>query len=116
MHFEILVEDASGKIALEQIVPKILGQNTAHSFRIHAYKGIGRLPSGLKPNTEPCKRILLDQLPRILRGYGKSLIPREQHAVIVVVDLDSKNCLEFKKDLVDLAKNCNPSPKRKPML
>ena len=26
MHYEILVEDESGKIALEYIVPKILGQ------------------------------------------------------------------------------------------
>lgn len=111
MHFEILVEDASGKIALEQLVPNILGQNTAHSFRIHSYKGIGRLPRDLKPNTEPRKRILLDQLPRLLRGYGKSLIPREQHAVIVVVDLDLKNCLEFKKDLLGLTAKCNPAPR-----
>ena len=110
MHFEILVEDASGKLALEHIVPKILGANTAHSFRLINYKGIGRLPKGLKNTTDPSKRILLDQLPRVLRGYGKSLLPREQNAVIVVVDLDRKDCREFKQELLDLASRIQPSP------
>ncbi len=43
MHFEILVEDLSGKKALDILVPKILG-NT-HSFVVHSYKGIGRIPN-----------------------------------------------------------------------
>lgn len=109
MHFEILVEDASGKIALEHIVPKILGQNSSHSYHIHPYKGIGRLPSGLRNTTEPRKRILLDQLPRILSGYGKSLNPREEYGVIVVVDSDRKDCHSFKGELLDILTRCNPA-------
>ncbi len=45
MHFEILVEDASGKIALESILEKILGPNGKdHTYKIFPYKGIGRIP------------------------------------------------------------------------
>ncbi len=111
MHFEILVEDASGKIALDAIVPKILGSDTAHTFRIHPYKGVGRIPAGLNPNAQPHKRILLDQLPRILKGYGRSLLPRDQHAVIVLVDSDRKNCRDFKQELLALLDQCNPAPR-----
>lgn len=39
MHFEILVEDLSGKKALDILMPKIIGNQ--HTFRIIAYRGIG---------------------------------------------------------------------------
>jgi hypothetical protein len=43
MHFEILVEDASGKIILESVLKKILSRCIhKHSNTIHGYKGIGR--------------------------------------------------------------------------
>jgi hypothetical protein len=110
MHFEVLVEDQSGKIALQVLLKKILGTNgQEHSFKIHAYKGIGRLPKKAKGITSPQKRILLDRLPILLRGYGKSLqnVPA---AVIVVVDLDKKNCASFKQELLDILNSCNPKP------
>lgn len=45
MHFEVLVEDASGKLILKHLLEKILGPEGApHTVKIHAYKGIGRLP------------------------------------------------------------------------
>lgn len=110
MHFEILVEDLSGKIALETLVPKILGAGSTHTFRIHPYRGIGRIPPGLRATSEPRKRILLDQLPRILRGYGRSL-PRENNAVIVVVDSDRKRCKDFKQELLGVLNQCDPSPR-----
>ena len=37
MHFEILVEDQSGKVALDSLVPRIIGLN--HSFKVISYKG-----------------------------------------------------------------------------
>lgn len=111
MHFEILVEDASGKLALEHLVPKILGPESSHSYRIHPYKGIGRLPRGLRNTNEPRKRILLDQLPRVLSGYGKSLQPPEQYGVIVVVDSDRKDCHEFKGELLGVLDRCHPAPR-----
>ena len=111
MHFEVLVEDQSGSIALESIMKKILGENGAvHSWQIYLYRGIGRIPRNLRGVTDPKARILLDQLPRILQGYGKSLqgFPA---AVVVVVDLDDKNCLAFKQELLAVLNACNPRPK-----
>ena len=46
MHFEILVEDVSGKTTLEILVPKIINPEQ-HTFNIHAYKGIGHIPKNL---------------------------------------------------------------------
>ncbi|MBU4237068.1 MAG: DUF4276 family protein [Proteobacteria bacterium] len=110
MHFEILVEDASGKIALESILDKILGTNGQdHTYKIISYKSIGRIPKNLKGTTDPQKRILLDRLPNLLRGYGRSLrgIPA---VVVLVVDLDDKDCLVFKQEMVDILNDCNPQP------
>lgn len=71
MHFEILIEDQSGKKALDILVPKIIGDD--HTFNVHPYKGIGRIPKNLGAKGDANKRILLDQLPRLLRGYGNAL-------------------------------------------
>ncbi len=110
MHFEILVEDASGKIVLESIVKKILGTNEErHTYKIFPYKGIGRIPKNLRGKVDPQKRILLDRLPKLLKGYGKSL-QNFPAAVIVVVDLDDKDCLVFKQEMLDILNTCNPRP------
>ena len=111
MHFEVLVEDQSGSIALEHILEKILGTNySEHSWRVIEYKGIGRIPRDLHGVTDPKARILLDRLPSLLQGYGKSL--RDTPSVVVVVaDLDDKNCIRFKQDLLDVLNACNPRPK-----
>ena len=110
MHFEILVEDASGKIALKSILDKILVQNGQdHSYRVISYKGIGRIPKDLKGTTDPQKRILLDRLPKLLRGYGKSL-QDSPATVVVAVDLDDKDCLVFKQELLNTLNDCNPQP------
>ncbi len=109
MHFEVLVEDASGKIALQPILEKILGPNgREHSYRIISYKGIGHIPRNLKGKSDPARRILLDRLPKLLRGYGRSL--RGSAAVVVVVDLDNKDCLQFKGELLAILDACNPRP------
>lgn len=110
MHFEILVEDASGKIALDEIVKKILGSHSdPHTWRIIAYKGIGRIPKGLRGKSDPRKRILLDRLPNILMGYGRSL-DKVNNCLVVVVDLDDKNCMKFKKELLEVLQKCKPAP------
>jgi len=111
MHFDILVEDQSGKILLENIVPKIIGE--VHTFDIKAYKGIGKIPKGLKPGTNPNKRILLDQIPRLLKGYGKtySNYPESYHAaVIVVCDLDDKCLKVFREELLNIIENISIKP------
>ena len=107
MHFEILVEDKSGQIALKSILRKILSPNNTH--KIIPYKGIGKIPKDLKGKTDPRKRILLDRLPKLLKGHGKSF-QNYPGVVIVVVDLDNKNCQTFKQEMLDILKECNPPP------
>ncbi len=110
MHFEILVEDESGKIVLEAIADRILESvGVDHTHEIHPYRGIGRIPKDLRGTTDPRNRILLDRLPRILRGYGKSL-QSYPAAVIVIVDLDDKDCRAFKQAMSDVLDACDPKP------
>ncbi|ESQ15960.1 MAG: hypothetical protein N838_27910 [Thiohalocapsa sp. PB-PSB1] len=71
MHIERLIEDTSGKRFLQSLLPRILGAyGEPHTWRLHAYKGIGRIPPGLKTTADAAKRILLDRLPKLLRGYA----------------------------------------------
>ena len=53
----------------------------------------------------PAKRILLDQLPGLLAGYGKS---QPDSAVVVLVDVDDRDCISFKQELLQLLKRCHP--------
>jgi hypothetical protein len=49
-------------------------------------------------------------LPKLLRGYGKSF-QNFPAAVVVVVDLDDKDCLVFKQEMLDILNTCYPQPK-----
>ena len=109
MHIEFLVEDSSGEKMLSQILPKILGEQGApHTWRMKAYKGIGRIPPGLSVKADPAKRMLLDQLPRLLQGYGKTV---GIDAVVVVLDTDSRECSAFLTELKSLVAKCQPAPR-----
>lgn len=109
MHFEVLVEDRSGSIVVNKVFEKILGQNnTTHSWTMHAYSGVGHIPRNLNSVPDPTKRLLLNHLPRLLRGYGKSL--RHSATVLIVVDLDNRDCLSFKQELVNVLHACIPRP------
>ena len=109
MHIEFLVEDSSGEKLLGQLLPRILGeQGASHTWRLKAYKGIGRIPQGLTAKADPAKRMLLDQLPRLLQGYGKT---PGIDAVVVVVDTDSRDCKAFLQELKSLAQSCKPAPR-----
>ena len=111
MHFEVLVEDQSGKKALDILIPKIIGDQ--HTFRVTEYLGSGHIPKNLKSSTDASKRILLDQLPRLLRGYGKTFADYPANypaAVIVVCDLDNKCLKVFRQELFRVLNTCNPRP------
>ncbi|MCZ0903441.1 hypothetical protein ON021_26460, partial [Microcoleus sp. HI-ES] len=113
MHFEILVEDRSGQTALEILIPKIISTQQ-HTFKIHYYKGIGHIPKGLKSASEANKRILLDQLPRLIQGIGQtfSQYPPDYPAVLIVTcDLDNRCLSTFRRELLDIVDKCNPPPK-----
>lgn len=111
MHFEILVEDQSGKRFLETMIPKIIHEN--QTFRVHPYKGIGHIPKNMKPKTDPRKRILLDRLPHLIQGYGNTFAeyPDDYPAILVIVcDLDNKCMKKFRNELLDVLAQCEPKP------
>lgn len=109
MHIEFLIEDSSGAALLEIIIPKIIGKKgEPHTWRVHPYKGgDGKIPKGLTPSSDPKKRILLDQLPRLLMGYGNT---PGIDAVVVVVDTDRRDCSNFLGELQALLSRCSPKP------
>ena len=111
MHFEILVEDQSGKKTLEILMPKIIGDQ--HTFTLHFYSGIGHIPKNLKNETDVSKRVLLNQLPRLLKGFGRTFANYSTNfpaAVIVVCDLDRRCLKKFRQELLDVLNTCNPRP------
>ncbi|MBF0144040.1 MAG: DUF4276 family protein [Magnetococcales bacterium] len=116
MHFEILVEDQSGQKALEILVPKIVGEEGVdgeHTFFVHSYKGLGRIPKDLKGTTDPEKRILLDRLPKLLRGYAETFrgYGKNYRAIVVVVcDLDDRALSGFLGELGQVSAACSLAP------
>ena len=110
MHFEILVEDQSGQKALDILVPKIIG--AGHTCKVHAYKGVGRIPKNMNAAVDASKRMLLNNLPRLLQGYGKTFQSRRGYpaAVFVVCDLDDKCLKTFRQELYAVLGACNPRP------
>ncbi len=109
MNFEVLVEDRSGSILVESTLEKILGKNgVAHSWNIHRFKGIGHLPRNLNKASNPRSQLLLNNLPHLLRGYGRR--PQGSLAVIVVADSDNRDCIVFKLELLSVLNSCNPPP------
>ena len=114
MHFKVLVEDISGKKALDILIPKIIdinsGQNT---FEVHSYRGIGQIPKNITSVVDASKRQLLNLLPGLLKGHGKTFEGYGNNYPIVlfiVVDLDNKCLADFKQELLDILNTCNPKP------
>ena len=111
MHFEIVVEDISGKKMLELLIERMI--RASDTSRIHAYKGIGRIPGNMKDVADPSKRMLLTSLPKLLKGYGRTYNGNslEYRAVVIVVcDLDDKNEQTFREELQHVLDSCNPRP------
>jgi hypothetical protein len=110
-HFQVLVEDVSGKTALEAILPRLPLRDA--TYRIHPYRGIGRIPRGLTPGSDPKKRILLDQLPRLITGYGRAFAadpPAYTRFVVVICDLDIRDRNHFETEISNAIAACNPKP------
>lgn len=107
MHIEVLVEDSSGAKLIEMLLPRLIGaQGEPHTWRLHHYKGIGRLPRGLAAQADPAKAFLLNKLPGILKAHGKTI----GIAVVVILDSDRRNCKDFLGELKDVLRQCQPAP------
>ena len=109
MHFEILVEDQSGKKTLDILMPKVIGNQ--HTFRVISYRGIGRIPKALTSSTDASKRILLDRLPNLFKGYGNTYAnnpAKHSTALIVICDLDNKCLKILRQEFFDVLNAYNP--------
>ncbi len=114
MHIEFLVEDASGKTMLEGLLPKILAGHDL-TYKVHSYKGIGgKIPHDFKHDPKMARhRILLDNLPKLLSGYGKAFQnygPGYSAVVVVVCDLDRRDKTLFEGELNALLYRCEVQP------
>ena len=109
MHFEILVEDQSGKKTIDILMPKVIGDQ--HTFRVISYRGIGRIPKDLASSTDASKRILLDRLPNLFKGYGNTYAnnpAKHSTALIVICDLDNKCLKILRQEFFDVLNAYNP--------
>lgn len=97
MHIQICIEDASGKILLENLMPKIVRNDVSYS--VHGYRGIGSLPKNLKPTDDAQKRIILENIPKLIRGCANTPYIT---ALIFIFDTDMRDCREFLASLKDL--------------
>ena len=103
IYIEILVEDKSGGALAEQIMKKYVANQVNTTYRIHSFKGIGKLPlKATKLSQVKSKRLLTD-LPLYLKGMDSSLkkMPNKS-AIFVLLDSDDEDCSELKRDLVQM--------------
>jgi Domain of unknown function (DUF4276) len=107
MRIHFLVEGPSEKAFLEEWLPLFLPPQ--HSFKIIPHRGKGKIPGDPSKKPDPRHQGLLDQLPAKLRAYGKELRP-DTDRVLVLVDLDSDDCMMLKGRMVDVLKYCSPPP------
>ena len=112
MHFEVLVEDQSGKAMLEVLILKIIGDQD--TFKVIDYRGTGHIPKNLAKGVDVTKRLLLNKLPGLLRAYGKTFASYSANdypaAVVVVCDLDDKCLKNFRQELFAVLNACDPKP------
>jgi hypothetical protein len=107
VHLELLVEDLSGRKMLEVLIPRLIGEHD--TFNIHSYKGIGRIPRGMTDTRNAANRILLENLPKLLKGYGRAFT-QYPAAVILVCDLDNRTLTDFLAELNRILSSCDPLP------
>lgn len=111
MHIEFLIEDKSGETMLAHLLSELIDH--PHTFAIHSYKGVGRIPKNMRDTKNAANRILLENLPKLLKGYGNTFAGYSTTfpaAVVLVCDLDDKCLVSFKNQLSKILATCNPLP------
>ncbi len=102
-YIEILIEDKSGSILVEQIMKKYVADKKDFMYRIHGFKGIGKIPSKANGISQIKSKRLLTDLPMYLKGMNSSLknMPGKK-AVFVILDSDDEDCEKLKCSLMQM--------------
>ena len=101
MRLEILVEGTTEEAVLKVLLKKIIKEtDKGHTWAIHPHRGIGSIPKNLAREPKKSNSTLLHNLPAKIRAYGKD--KDNDLVVIVLVDLDNKDCKKFKKEIEDI--------------
>ena len=109
MHFDILVEGYSDRAALEILLVGILCEKgQPHTWTLHHHGGLGKLPENLEATPTPKDSTLLHNLPAKLRAFGRD--QDDDRVLVVLVDLDDRDCMEVKRELVALLDHCPEQP------
>jgi hypothetical protein len=95
MHIELLVEEPSAEVALDNLLAKILGSQV--TYLIHAYQG---------------KQDLLTKLPARLRGY-RHWLPADWK-IVVLIDEDRQDCQQLKAAMEQIAQQAGLATKTSP--
>ena len=106
MHFQFLTEDGSTAILIEHLMIKLKEKyrNIEITHDLKSFKGIGGLQKVGKPLDHRTGKLLND-LPMYLRAFNKKLASMEKAAIIVVLDNDKRDPVQFRTDLENLADN-----------
>ncbi len=102
-YIEILVEDKSGGILVEQVLDKFIKDKQNIAYRIHSFKGIGKIPLKANRVSQIKTKRLLTDLPMYLKGMDSFLknMPRKK-AIFVILDSDDEDCAEMKHSLMQM--------------
>lgn len=102
-YIEILIEDKSGAILVEQIMSKYVADKKNIIYRIHSFKGIGKIPLRTNKISQIKSKRLLTDLPLYLNGLDLSLksMPGKK-AIFVILDSDDEDCKKLKDSLVKM--------------
>ncbi len=100
-YIEILMEDQSGAVLVKHIMDKYVQEKGTVTYRIHSFKGIGKIPSKADRMSQIKTKRLLTDLPMYLRGMSLALKSMQgKKAIFVLLDSDDEDCAKLKKDLV----------------
>lgn len=111
IHLDFLIEDTSGKVMLEEMLPKILPDDI--TYNIYSYKGIGHVPGRMRSAKAIKNKQLMDNLPKLLNGFGKTYKgwgDSYKGHVILVCDLDDNNFEDFLEQLNKILSWCQIKP------
>lgn len=102
-YIEFLIEDKSGGILVEQIMDKYVKDKENIAYKIHSFKGMGKIPLNVNKTSQIKSKRLLTDLPMYLRGMNLSLKHMQgKKAIFVILDSDDEDCEKMKRSLLQM--------------